>query len=125
MKWCGSPWICDAKSVSGVHLSIGHTGIVRSILKSDPALTPAIQDAVVAALSDKDPAGLAVAAAPLSAKTVEALSGLCLIYGGDDALDRVLALCKGVPDAEKAVDELRWIAEQFAALTTSRLTAPR
>ena len=98
-----------------VHLAIGHTGIVRSFLKSDPALTPAIQDAVVAALSDKDPAGLAVAAEPLSAKTVEALSGLCLIYGGDDALDRVLALCKGNPDAEKAVDELRWIAERCGA----------
>ena len=98
-----------------MHLAIGHTGIVRSILKADPALTPAIQDAVVAALSDKDPAGLAAAASPLSAKTVEALSGLCLIYGGDDALDRVLTLCKGVPDAEKAVDELRWIAERCGA----------
>ena len=101
--------------IERVHLSLGHTGIVRSILKADPNVDAKAQQAVVSALSDKDPLGLEEASAGLSEKTRRALAGLCLIYGGEDALERIEAVCQGNDEAMAAAAELRWLAARCGA----------
>lgn len=101
--------------VKRVHLALGHTGIVRAILKADPEVDEKTQQAVVSALSDKDPQGLADATVSLSEKTRKALSDLCLIYGGEDALDRIKAACEGNAAALEALEELRWLAARCGA----------
>lgn len=101
--------------VKRVHLALGHTGIVRAILKADSGVDEKVQQAVVSALSDKDPQGLAEATASLSEKTRRALSDLCLIYGGEDALERIKAACEGNAAALEALAELRWLAARCGA----------
>lgn len=101
--------------IARVHLALGHTGIVRAILKADASLTEQIQKAAVSALSDKDPAELATATEELSPATREALSSLCLIYGGMEAIAEIEKICAGNAEALRAAQELRWLAERCGA----------
>ncbi|MCI5851380.1 MAG: ATP phosphoribosyltransferase regulatory subunit [Sutterellaceae bacterium] len=98
-----------------VHIALGHTGVVRSILRADPAVTDESLHGIVDALGDKDPEELSKASEKLSDGTRKALSELCLIYGGDDAISRMRGICSGNPDALRAVDELEWVAGRCGA----------
>ncbi|MDL2059243.1 ATP phosphoribosyltransferase regulatory subunit [Mesosutterella sp. AGMB02718] len=101
--------------VPRVHLVLGHTGIVRAVLKSDPALSAEAQRQIVSALGDKDPSELASASEGLAESTRRALASLCLIYGGTESLAEIESVCAGFPEALEAVRELRWLTERCGA----------
>lgn len=96
-----------------VQLDLGHTGVVRALLGNHFAGTSEA-DAVLAALTGKDPAALHLAAVELAAPVRQALHALIGLNGGLDVLAQAQRALPGSAALDRALDELALVAEGCA-----------
>jgi len=93
-------------SVSRIHLDIGHTGVLRSILAQE-APSPVEVKALVRAMRMKDPVAIQAACASFRPEAKIALEALATCFGDVSVLERLRAALMAFPDAVKAIDEVQ------------------
>ncbi|MCD8339107.1 MAG: ATP phosphoribosyltransferase regulatory subunit [Burkholderiales bacterium] len=96
------------------YLDIGHVGVVRSVLDTDPRAHECLPE-ILTALKLKDPTELDLAVDKLKPETVKALIKLMRLFGGEEVLDKIEEELSAFPGVRKAVEEVRWIAERCQA----------
>ncbi len=101
-------------SAARVQLDLGHTGVVRALLREDPA-AQAGAEAILAALTGKDPAALGIACSALAPRTQAALQCLLTLNGGLDVMERARGELPASPALHAALDELSLLAPQARA----------
>jgi ATP phosphoribosyltransferase regulatory subunit len=92
--------------VEGVHLDLGHVGVFRALV-NHAGLDRELENALFAALQNKDHATLQTLVQPLDAGLREALLSLTALYGDcADVLARARRLLPAYPAVAAALDEL-------------------
>jgi ATP phosphoribosyltransferase regulatory subunit len=100
--------------VACIQFDLGHTGIVRALLASDPA-AQSVADELLAALGAKDLPALAELSARLAPQTASALRALGRLSGEPSAvLAAARAQLPAQPAIVQALDDLGWLAQQLA-----------
>jgi ATP phosphoribosyltransferase regulatory subunit len=93
-----------------LQIDLGHTGVVRAVLgEALPSGTGA--EAVLAALTGKDPAALAQACRGLPPRTQQSLQDLLALNGGLEVLAAARARLPASPALHAALDELAGLAQ--------------
>jgi len=93
-----------------VQVDLGHTGIVRALLGADLAAAEQAE-AVLAALSGKDPAALHLAARDLAQPVRGALQALLGLNGGCEVLEAAQRELPASAGLERALNELALLTE--------------
>lgn len=104
--------------LAGARFDLGHTGVLRAVLASDADAQRRTDD-IVAALSSKDGAALAVAIDGLSSAAQQGLRTLLKLHGGLDILAHARRELPSRPDITAALDELEALARQAGAAELS------
>ncbi|MBQ8829118.1 MAG: ATP phosphoribosyltransferase regulatory subunit [Burkholderiaceae bacterium] len=100
--------------IENVHLDLGHTAVVRSVLSKDSE-TPKYVEKILYALSHKDSALLKELAGCISDKTIEDLLKIIHTFGDESALDELDQYFADQSAIRKAIEEVRWLAQHSGA----------
>jgi ATP phosphoribosyltransferase regulatory subunit len=101
-----------------VQIDFGHMGVVRSLLGMQTPAGSADElrnEAILAALTAKDPAALAHAGAAHPSATVGALHAMLELNGGAEVLDRARSVLPRSGARDTALDELAQLAQGSGA----------
>jgi ATP phosphoribosyltransferase regulatory subunit len=98
-----------------VHVDLGHTGVTRAMLATDPAALASADD-LLAALSVKDVPALRALARPLPTATREALVAVARLHGAPaEVLAEARRALPAQPAIVQALDDLAWLAQRLPA----------
>ncbi len=97
-----------------VQIDLGHTGVVRTLLGSDPPAHGGTEP-VLAALTGKDPAALAAASRGFAPRTRAALQCLLTLNGGLEVLAEARRQLPASPALAAALDQLAQLADDAQA----------
>jgi ATP phosphoribosyltransferase regulatory subunit len=100
--------------MAGIHLDLGHPGVLRALLAQDPPARPA-EEAIVAALNVKDQRALHEASAGLGEATRAALGALLRLQGDAAVLADARRLLPASAAVATALDALERVAEACPA----------
>ncbi|HVJ59511.1 MAG TPA: ATP phosphoribosyltransferase regulatory subunit [Burkholderiaceae bacterium] len=100
--------------MAGIHLDLGHPGVLRALLAQDPPARPA-EEAIVAALNAKDQRALHEASAGLGDATRAALGALLRLQGDAAVLADARRLLPASAAVAAALDALERVAEACPA----------
>ena len=100
--------------MAGIHLDLGHPGVLRALLAQDPPARPA-EEAIVAALNAKDQRALHEASAGLGEATRAALGALLRLQGDAAVLADARRLLPASAAVAAALDALERVAEACPA----------
>jgi ATP phosphoribosyltransferase regulatory subunit len=100
--------------MAGIHLDLGHPGVLRALLAQDPPARPA-EEAIVAALNAKDQRALHEASAGLGDATRAALGALLRLQGDAAVLADARRLLPASAAVATALDALERVAEACPA----------
>jgi len=100
--------------MAGIHLDLGHPGVLRALLAQDPPARPA-EEAIVAALNVKDQRALHEASAGLGEATRAALGALLRLQGDAAVLADARRLLPPSAAVAAALDALERVAEACPA----------
>jgi ATP phosphoribosyltransferase regulatory subunit len=100
--------------MAGIHLDLGHPGVLRALLAQDPPARPA-EEAIVAALNVKDQRALHEASAGLGEATRAALGALLRLQGDAAVLADARRLLPASAAVAAALDALERVAEACPA----------
>jgi ATP phosphoribosyltransferase regulatory subunit len=97
--------------VTEARFDLGHTGILRALLASDPQALARTDD-LVAALGGKDVSALREAAVDLPPRTRDALFALPRLFGEREVLDRARRELPALAAIHAALDELEQLSQR-------------
>jgi len=104
-----------AARIAQVHVDLGHTGITRALLATEPRAA-AQAEALLAALGEKDVPALRELASSLAPATGEALVALTRLHGAPaDVLAAARRRLPALPAISRALDDLGWLAQRLPA----------
>ena len=98
--------------VEGVHVDLADVRIAHRLLADLPAESKLRQE-IHGALAAKDAAGLASLCSGLSPVSRDGLLALLDLYGDRQVLDTARKVLRNVPDAEKVITHLEWLASHL------------
>lgn len=116
--------VLETVAIAGVRnprLDLCHPGVLRAILKSDPAAAELAQDAI-RLMRDKDVPGLgelAARAPGIRPETLEALQLLPTLYGGPDVLKVARRDLPALPGVAEALDALQAVVDAMPNVSFS------
>ncbi len=116
--------VLETVAIAGVRnprLDLNHPGVLRAILKSDPAAAELAQDAI-RLMRDKDVPGLgelAVRAPGIRPETLKALQLLPTLYGGQDVLKIARRDLPALPGIAEALDALQAVVDAMPNVSFS------
>ena len=116
--------VLETVAIAGVRnprLDLCHSGVLRAILKSDPAAAELAQDAI-RLMRDKDVPGLGeiVARAPgIRPETLKALQLLPTLYGGPEVLKVARRDLPALPGVAEALDALQAVVDAMPNVSFS------
>ncbi|WP_373982116.1 ATP phosphoribosyltransferase regulatory subunit [Achromobacter sp. JD417] len=116
--------VLETVAIAGVRnprLDLNHPGVLRAILKSDPAAAELAQDAI-RLMRDKDVPGLGElsARAPgIRPETLKALQLLPTLYGGQDVLKIARRDLPALPGIAEALDALQAVVDAMPNVSFS------
>lgn len=100
--------------LENIFLDLGHTGVVKAILDSDPA-SEAVQDQILFALSHKDRSALEELRGVLKEKTVDDLIRLTMLFGSEDVLNQVIEEFSDYPEIPEILESVRRLGRESGA----------
>jgi ATP phosphoribosyltransferase regulatory subunit len=107
--------------VRNPRLDLNHPGVLRAVLKSDPAAAELAQDAI-RLMRDKDVPGLgelAARAPGIRRETLKALQLLPTLYGGQDVLKIARRDLPALPGIAEALDALQAVVDAMPNVSFS------
>ena len=116
--------VLETVAIAGVRnprLDLNHPGVLRAILKSDPAAAELAQDAI-RLMRDKDVPGLgelAARAPGIRPETLKALQLLPTLYGGQDVLKIARRDLPALPGIAEALDALQAVVDAMPNVSFS------
>lgn len=116
--------VLETVAIAGVRnprLDLCHPGVLRAILKSDPAAAELAQDAI-RLMRDKDVPGLgelAARAPGIRPETLKALQLLPTLYGGQDVLKIARRELPALPGIAEALDALQAVVDAMPNVSFS------
>ncbi|MGN6659689.1 MAG: ATP phosphoribosyltransferase regulatory subunit, partial [Achromobacter mucicolens] len=116
--------VLETVAIAGVRnprLDLCHSGVLRAILKSDPAAAELAQDAI-RLMRDKDVPGLgelAARAPGMRPETLKALQLLPTLYGGPDVLKVARRDLPSLPGVAEALDALQAVVDAMPNVSFS------
>ncbi|MEN5157971.1 ATP phosphoribosyltransferase regulatory subunit [Achromobacter spanius] len=116
--------VLETVAIAGVRnprLDLCHPGVLRAILKSDPAAAELAQDAI-RLMRDKDVPGLgelAARAPGIRPETLKALQLLPTLYGGQDVLKIARRDLPALPGIAEALDALQSVVDAMPNVSFS------
>lgn len=116
--------VLETVAIAGVRnprLDLNHPGVLRAILKSDPAAAELAQDAI-RLMRDKDVPGLgelAARAPGIRPETLKALQLLPTLYGGQDVLKIARRDLPALPGIAEALDALQVVVDAMPNVSFS------
>lgn len=116
--------VLETVAIAGVRnprLDLCHPGVLRAILKSDPAAAELSQDAI-RLMRDKDVPGLgelAARAPGIRPETLKALQLLPTLYGGPDVLKTARRELPSLPGVAEALDALQAVVDAMPNVSFS------
>ena len=116
--------VLETVAIAGVRnprLDLNHPGVLRAILKSDPAAAELAQDAI-RLMRDKDVPGLgelAARAPGIRPETLKALQLLPTLYGGQDVLKIARRELPALPGIAEALDALQAVVDAMPNVSFS------
>lgn len=116
--------VLETVAIAGVRnprLDLCHPGVLRAILKSDPAAAELAQDAI-RLMRDKDVPGLgelAARAPGIRPETLKALQLLPTLYGGPDVLKVARRELPALPGVAEALDALQAVVDAMPNVSFS------
>ncbi|OAE50322.1 ATP phosphoribosyltransferase regulatory subunit [Achromobacter xylosoxidans] len=116
--------VLETVAIAGVRnprLDLCHPGVLRAILKSDPAAAELAQDAI-RLMRDKDVPGLgelAARAPGIRPETLKALQLLPTLYGGQDVLKIARRDLPALPGIAEALDALQAVVDAMPNVSFS------
>ncbi|EHK64824.1 ATP phosphoribosyltransferase regulatory subunit [Achromobacter arsenitoxydans] len=116
--------VLETVAIAGVRnprLDLCHPGVLRAILKSDPAAAELSQDAI-RLMRDKDVPGLgelAARAPGIRAETLKALQLLPSLYGGPEVLHEARRELPSLPGVAEALDALQAVVDAMPNVSFS------
>ncbi|MEN4919673.1 ATP phosphoribosyltransferase regulatory subunit [Achromobacter spanius] len=116
--------VLETVAIAGVRnprLDLCHPGVLRAILKSDPAAAELSQDAI-RLMRDKDVPGLgelAARAPGIRAETLKALQLLPNLYGGPEVLSEARRDLPPLPGVAEALDALQAVVDAMPNVSFS------
>lgn len=100
--------------VKKVHVDLGHTGVVRALLKNCDLSGDALH-ALIRALRMKDPTALSEVTAHLPHRVADALQVLLIEFGDAGCLERLRSKLPEMPEIARALAEVETVAEASGA----------
>ncbi|KRB16833.1 ATP phosphoribosyltransferase regulatory subunit [Achromobacter mucicolens] len=116
--------VLETVAIAGVRnprLDLNHPGVLRAVLKSDPAAAELAQDAI-RLMRDKDVPGLgelAARAPGIRPETLKALQLLPTLYGGQDVLKIARRDLPALPGIAEALDALQAVVDAMPNVSFS------
>lgn len=109
----------DLIGVQNVHLDLGHVGVFRALVKHAQLDKP-LEDALFAALQNKDSTALQGLVAGLDDELRRALLVLPALYGScEEVLARARKLLPGLPEISAALDNLQAVSDRLQPSASS------
>ena len=100
--------------LENIFLDLGHTGVVKAILDSDPAIAE-VQEQILFALSHKDRSALEELRGVLKEKTVNDLVRLTMLFGSEDVLNQVIEEFSDYPKIPEILERVRRLGRESGA----------
>lgn len=100
--------------LENIFLDLGHTGVVKAILDSDPA-SAEVQEQILFALSHKDRSALEELRGVLKEKTVNDLVRLTMLFGSEDVLNQVIEEFSDYPEIPEILERVRRLGRESGA----------
>ena len=100
--------------LENIFLDLGHTGVVKAILDSDPA-SAEVQEQILFALSHKDRSALEELRGVLKEKTVYDLVRLTMLFMSEDVLNQVIEEFSDYPEIPEILERVRRLGRESGA----------